>query len=245
MDKKETLSSLGSVLRDGSLYHRAPPHLRARVLADLQRESLGESPRKLPRESARRPLFAWSGFTTDGVRAWLNGGVTGIAVCALALSAATFLIQRPAPTSSISEEIVSSHVRALLSQHPIDVVSTDQHTVKPWFNGRLDYTPPVVDLAAQGFPLVGGRVDYVGHRTVAVLVYRYKKHPIDLYIFPDTGGAQAPAARASDGYAMARWQRNGMTYWAITDAQSTHLQAFEQAAQAEEDHEENPSQEKE
>ncbi len=237
MDKKETLNSLGSVLRDGSLYHRAPPHLRARILAEL--------PRELPHESPRRNLFAWGGFTTDGVRAWLNGGVTGIAVCALALSAATFLIQRPAPTSSIDQEIVSSHVRALLSQHPIDVVSTDQHTVKPWFNGRLDYTPPVVDLAAQGFPLVGGRVDYVGHRTVAVLVYRYQKHPIDLYIFPDTGGTPAPAARASDGYAMARWQRNGMTYWAITDAQSTHLQAFQQAAQAEEDHEENPSLEKE
>lgn len=227
MDKKETLSSLGSVLRDGSLYHRAPPHLRARVLAEL------------PRESPRRTVFAWSGFTTDGVRAWLNGGVTGIAVCALALSAVT-LIQRPTPTGSIDQEIVSSHVRALLSQHPIDVVSTDQHTVKPWFNGRLDYTPPVVDLAAQGFPLVGGRIDYVGHRTVAVLIYRYQKHPIDLYVFPDAGGTPVPSARALDGYAMAHWQHNGMTYWAITDAQSTHLRAFEQAARAEEDHEENP-----
>ena len=226
MDKKETLSSLGSVLRDGSLYHRAPPHLRARVLAEL------------PRESPRQTFFAWGGFTTDGVRAWLNGGVTGIAVCALALSAAT-LIQRPAPAGSIGQEIVSSHVRALLSQHPVDVVSTDQHTVKPWFNGRLDYTLPVVDLAAQGFPLVGGRIDYVGHRTVAVLVYRYQKHPIDLYVFPDAGGTPVSAARASDGYAMAHWQRNGMTYWAITDAQSTHLRAFEQAVQAEEDHEEN------
>jgi anti-sigma factor RsiW len=226
MDKKETLSSLGSVLRDGSLYHRAPPHLRARVLAQL------------PRESPRRTVFAWSGFTTDGVRAWLSGGVTGVAVCALALSAAT-LIQRPAPTGSIGQEIVSSHVRALLSQHPIDVVSTDQHTVKPWFNGRLDYTPPVVDLAAQGFPLVGGRIDYVGHRTVAVLIYRYQKHPIDLYVFPDAGGAPVPSARAADGYAMAHWQRNGMTYWAITDAQSAHLHAFEQALLAEEDHEEN------
>lgn len=230
MDKKETLSSLGSVLRDGSLYHRAPPHLRARVLAEL------------PRESPRRTIFAWSGFATDGVRAWLNGGVTGIAVCALALSAAT-LIQRPAPTGSIDQEIVSSHVRALLSQHPIDVVSTDQHTVKPWFNGRLDYTPPVVDLTAQGFPLVGGRIDYVGHRTVAVLIYRYQKHPIDLYVFPDAGGTPAPTARASDGYAMAHWQRNGMTYWAITDAQPIHLHAFEQAVQTEEDHEENTSQE--
>jgi anti-sigma factor RsiW len=231
MDKKETLSSLGSVLRDGSLYHRAPPHLRARVLAEL--------PRELPRESARRTVFAWGGFTTDGVRAWLNGGVAGIAVCALALSAAT-LIQRPAPTGSIAQEIVSSHVRSLLSQHPIDVVSTDQHTVKPWFNGRLDYTPPVVDLAAQGFPLVGGRIDYVGHRTVAVLIYRYQKHPIDLYVFPDAGGTPVPAAQASDGYAMAHWQRNGMAYWAITDAQSSHLHAFEQAVQAGEDHEENP-----
>src|SRR5438132_119662 len=83
------------------------------------------------------------------------------------------------PADAFAQEVVSSHVRALLSDHPIDVVSTDQHTVKPWFNGKLDYAPPVIDPSAQGFPLVGGRIDYVGGRRVAVLIYHYQKHPID------------------------------------------------------------------
>lgn len=128
---------------------------------------------------------------------------------------------------------MSSHVRALLSQHPLDVVSTDRHTVKPWFNGRLDYAPPVVDLADKGFALAGGRLDYVGGRTVAVLVYRTDQHPIDLYVFPARDKASAaPTITGADGYAIARWRRNGMTYWAITDAEPSHLRVFVEALQA-------------
>src|SRR5207253_9926151 len=127
------------------------------------------------------------------------------------------------------EEILSSHVRSLLSQHPVDVVSTDQHTVKPWFNGRLDYAPPVLDLTAQGFPLAGGRVDYVGHRPVAVLIYRYQQYPIDLYVLPAVGGISAPSAYTADGYSMARWHQSGMNFWAISDAEPEHLNMFVQA----------------
>ena len=173
---------------------------------------------------------------------WLFGGAGGAILGGLAVAMALLVARPPATPQGIEEpavmglqpqEIVASHVRALLSQHPIDVVSTDQHTVKPWFNGRIDYAPPVTDLSAKGFPLEGGRVDYVGGRTVAVLVYRTDKHPIDVYVFPARDmGAAAPTITGSDGYAIARWRRGGMTYWAITDAEPPHLRVFVEALQA-------------
>ncbi|GAB7541210.1 anti-sigma factor family protein [Cupriavidus sp. 8B] len=215
MNDDKTVNSLHSLLSDGSLYHRAPPHLRARVLAAL------------PRQPRHRPWFSWRSLAIDHAPAWAGGGLAGVAASALVFGALALV--QPPRTSMVGEEILSSHVRSLLSQHPVDVVSTDQHTVKPWFNGRLDYAPPVVDLAAQGFPLAGGRVDYVGHRTVAVLIYHYQQHPIDLYVFPAQGSISAPAAYAADGYSMARWHQNGMNFWAITDAEPEHLNMFVQA----------------
>ena len=156
-----------------------------------------------------------------------GGGLAGLAASAL-----LFALLAPVPArhdERLGQEIVASHVRALLSQHPVDVVSTDQHTVKPWFNGRLDYAPPVVDLATRGFPLAGGRMDYVAHRRVAVLVYRDQRHPIDLYVLPAAEGACTPANRSADGYAMVRWCAAGMDFWAISDAEPAHVRAFAQA----------------
>jgi anti-sigma factor RsiW len=137
-------------------------------------------------------------------------------------------------TSWIEREIVTSHVRALISSRDIDVVSTDQHTVKPWFNGRINYAPPVVDPRAYGFPLIGGRLDYVDDRPVSVIVYRYLKHPIDLYVFPDTDDGSAasnavvdtPKMMSKEGYSIISWKRNGMVFWAITDASMPNLTSF-------------------
>lgn len=110
-------------------------------------------------------------------------------------------------------ELVSSHVRAALSGRDIDAVSTDRHTVKPWFNGRPDYAPPVVVLASSGFALAGGRLDYVGGRRVAVLVYRYRRHVVDAYVFPMQGGLSGSAdSVVEQGYALARRQEGGMTW---------------------------------
>ncbi len=209
-------NSLHGMLRDGSLYHRAPAHLPARVLAGLPRE---------PRPRIAR--FTWPTLSSGGALAWAGGGLAGVAASALVFGA--LILVRPPQADALGQAIVSSHVRALLSQHPIDVVSTDQHTVKPWFNGRLDYAPPVIDLEAKGFPLEGGRVDYIDRRTVGVLIYRYQKHPIDLYILPATNGASVPASYSTDGYAVARWHQDGMNFWAITDAEPAHLHAFVQA----------------
>jgi anti-sigma factor RsiW len=192
-----------------------------------------------PGKSGKRPEAAWG----PSLAPWLFGGAGGAILGGLAVAMALLVARPPVPpqdaqdvqatTGLQPQEIVASHVRALLSQHPIDVVSTDQHTVKPWFNGRLDYAPPVTDLSDKGFPLEGGRLDYVGGRTVAVLVYRTDKHPIDLYVFPARDkGAAAPTISGADGYTIARWRRGGMTYWAITDAEASHLRVFVEALQA-------------
>lgn len=223
MDPRDPPRPLDDALRDPSLYHRAPAHLRERIRDGIRHQTEPATP-------LRRP-FAWGIATAGNIRAWIAGGVAGLVVCALILGTVA-LLPKPAPIGTLASDIVSSHVRALLSQHPIDVISTDEHTVKPWFNGKLDYAPPVVDLAAQGFPLVGGRIDYVDHRVVAVLVYRYQKHPIDLYVFPDNGRSGSPGAWTKDGYALAHWRADGMAYWAITDAEPAHLRTFQLAIQA-------------
>ncbi len=222
MNDEAMEKSLHDMLHDGSLYHRAPPYLAARVLAGLP-----QAPRP------RMARITWPALTSGGALAWVGGALAGVAASALVSGA--LLVVRPPQAEALGQAIVSSHVRALLSQHPIDVVSTDQHTVKPWFNGRLDYAPPVTDLGAQGFPLAGGRVDYIGRRIVGVLIYRYQKHPIDLYILPAANGASAPSSYSTDGYAMARWHQAGMDFWAITDAEPAHLQAFVQAFRAAQD----------
>lgn len=258
-------TTLGKLLRDGSLRHAAPLALRERLrddmaLAERQVRLTSAPATAVPAQDAKpggdptnpahpasppkpshvnRPAeLAWG----PSLAPWLFGGAGGAILGGLAVAMALLVARPPATPQGIEEpavmglqpqEIVASHVRALLSQHPIDVVSTDQHTVKPWFNGRIDYAPPVTDLSAKGFPLEGGRVDYVGGRTVAVLVYRTDKHPIDVYVFPARDmGAAAPTITGSDGYAVARWRRGGMTYWAITDAEPSHLRVFVEALQA-------------
>jgi anti-sigma factor RsiW len=133
----------------------------------------------------------------------------------------------PRSAPDLSEQIVSSHVRSLLAGHPADVISTDQHTVKPWFTGKLDYSPVVVDLAAQGFPLTGGRLDYLGNHPVAALVYRADRHVINLFTWPAAytpdGTGPEPIASALQGFHLLHWTQGGMTYWAVSDAGEERL----------------------
>lgn len=249
----ESVRALGDTLRAAGFYH-APDALRARIVAALPPlpQAAEPQPQSQPQPSFRpepgrtkprrgNPFDGWRdwrwpsfGPRSAGGAAWSFGWV-GALVIALAAATAglTLVLQRPAGVGSLSDELVASHVRALLSERDMDVVSTDQHTVKPWFNGRIDYSPPVEDLAASGFPLVGGRLDYFGHRRVAVLIYRYQKHPLDVYVFPaSTAGAdRQPVALVREGYSLARWQDAGMTYWAITDASPGTLSAFKAALQ--------------
>jgi anti-sigma factor RsiW len=138
----------------------------------------------------------------------------------------------PSAQQGLTEELVASHVRSLQVDHLADVASTDQHTVKPWFLGKLDFAPPVIDAAQMGFPLVGGRLDYVGGRNVAVLVYRRNRHPINLYVWPGAGAPSAPRMTQSQGYHLVRWSDGNMNYSAVSDLAESDLEQFVQAVRS-------------
>ncbi|QBP71185.1 anti-sigma factor family protein [Burkholderia pseudomallei] len=208
-----------------------PPEAKPRFGADARGGA--RAGRWFARPGSRGPTLDRPGPGPGPRAAALPGLGWGVALTvALAAAAGFALDARRAATEHAVDEIVASHVRAGLSSRDIDVISTDRHTVKPWFNGRLDFAPPVVDLSASGFALAGGRLDYVGQRRVAVLVYRYRQHVIDVYVWPSGEGGARPYATVSQGYALDRWEAAGMTWWAVTDAEPSALAAFRTALDA-------------
>jgi len=158
---------------------------------------------------------------------WL-GLAASIALAMVFSAGGMHLIDRQTvQTDVLADEIVSSHIRSLEASHLYDVQSTDQHTVKPWFAGRLSFSPPVKELAEQGFPLLGGRLDYLGRRQVAALVYRHGGHIINLFIWPDADAtAGVSPGPAEQGYNTLRWTQEGMAFWAVSDVNLGDLQSF-------------------
>ena len=128
-------------------------------------------------------------------------------------------------------DAVNAHVRSLMADHLFDVQSSDQHTVKPWFLGRLDFSPPVADLAAIGFPLVGGRLDYLEGRAVAALVYERRRHTINVFVSPSGGEGTGSTVQSVRGFQVHRWSRNGMRFVAVSDLNDVELTAFVRALQ--------------
>ncbi|HEY3909710.1 MAG TPA: anti-sigma factor [Stellaceae bacterium] len=206
----QALARARGLMHEG-LYQPAPDDVRRRIIARLDRE------RPAPVRALGSRLRAW----------WGAGIGFGLgAACALVLA---LLLVAPGE-QNLTRELVADHIRALQPGHLEDVVSTNQHTVKPWFDGRLDFSPPVKDLAAIGFPLKGGRLDYLDSRTVAVLVYQRAKHIIDLYVWPQTEGAgSAPETTERHGYNVVNWTQNGMTFWAVSDVERSQLLDFAKA----------------
>ncbi|HXQ53279.1 MAG TPA: hypothetical protein VN802_19465 [Stellaceae bacterium] len=202
----DTLEAARAALNESDLYHRATPALRQALGARLD-----ASETVAPRRAARtwwRPALG------------LGAGI-GAAAAALVM-----LLVIPPADDALLGALVDAHVRALQPGHLADVVSTDQHTVKPWFDGKLDFAPPVKDLAAQGFPLIGGRLDYLGGRAVAALDYQHGKHPIDLMIWPDRGADATPNSARHNGYNLIHWTQDGMSLWAVSDVERDQLEAF-------------------
>ena len=149
------------------------------------------------------------------------------AVCLALLLLVTQI--RPSSEQQLTQEIVGSHVRSLMASHVTDVASTDQHTVKPWFNGKLDFSPPVKDLAAQEFPLIGGRLDYLGGRSVAALVFQRHKHIFNLFVWPtEMAVSMPPPVTPSLGYFLIHWSVAGMVFWAVSDLNARELMEFVQ-----------------
>ncbi len=211
----EGVAAVRKIIDQDGVRWRPPEALRSQVLSMLSFEqTAASSSLPVPRQA---PFWR---RTFDFIRQW--SFVPSLAV----LAASAFLfVNAPSQTLILQDEIMASHVRSMMADHLTDVLTSDQHTVKPWFNGRIDFSPPVSDLAKDGFPLVGGRVDYIGGRAVAALVYRRHGHVINLFIWPAASGAQTTTEH--DGYNMVQWSDGGLTFWAISDVASGDLAEFE------------------
>lgn len=201
--------ALRSALSENSLYRRAPAGLERRLRTSLHRA---------------QPARPW--LSAFALR-WL---ALGAAILVLAVAALVVLrtAPGPAPDNRLADQVLSSHVRSLMVAHLTDVTSSDQHTVKPWFDGKLDFSPEVNNFAGQGFPLTGGRLDYVDDRAVAALVYQRRLHVINVFIWPSTGGDGATQILTRQGYHLIQWNQAGMTYWVASDLNTDELQQFVQ-----------------
>ena len=187
-----------------------------------------------PADLARRIEIA-VGLRRDDVRtsshpSW-RALAASVVLAVFLASGATWFALRPDPADTSADMIVASHVRALMAPQPFDVASSDRHTVKPWFNGRIADAPRVVDLATQGFPLVGGRVDVIGRAPVATLVYRHRQHLISLTAVPG-GRTTAATPREIAGYNIVSWREDGTAYSAVSDVAAPDLETFAKAFRA-------------
>jgi anti-sigma factor RsiW len=201
---------LSDQLRRGLEYHRSPDLLRQRVMRDVRAAGGGHDARRRP---AAQP---WR---------WLAAAAAAIVVAGGTWMVAT--LPRDRGDEAIVRDAVSSHIRSLMASHLTDVASTDQHTVKPWFSGKLDFSPPVADFAGADYPLVGGRLDYLQGHPVAALVYMHRKHVINVFVWPMGGAPEALAPAVTQrGFHVIHATHAGMAFWVVSDLNGEELAGF-------------------
>jgi len=189
---------------------QAPQALRERVLAAARGSSpSARAPRRFTVQNVWRPLALAASFAVVALGSW------------------TLALQR-AGGVALADDVLASHIRSLMPGHLTDVLSSDQHTVKPWFNGRLDFSPAVYDFVGRGSPLLGGRIDYVGGRSVAALVYGRRQHMINVFVWPAARGPGGPSTRTRQGYHELHWTTGDYTYWVVSDLGLAELEEFAQ-----------------
>ena len=204
----ENVRALKTAIRSEQLYFRAPAGLERNI-----RASLGLGKTRTERQS-------------PGWWQWLRLAIptAGVAAAAVVL---VVVLSGPSAEDRLVREVSSSHARSMLAEHKFDVASSDAHTVKPWLDARLDFAPPVIQLAEQGFPLLGGRLDYLQDRTVAALVYQRRLHVINLFIWPASADSTAaPRLSTWRGYNLVHWTQAGMICWAVSDLNAGELKQF-------------------
>jgi len=214
---------LGKAMREALPVYEAPASLQAWAREEARKLDQESSPQG---EQVTRPVRS-SVWRSSQWRI-----AAGLVIAAAAGWGAGVL--RPvgsitSPTSHTTSELVDAHVRSLLPGHLLDVESTDRHTVKPWFAGKTDIAPVVVDLSDKGFPLLGGRLDYIDGHSAAALVYGRRAHKINVFVWRTTPGEPAYGSFAVRGYSLLHWSNGGLTYWAVSDAALPELEAFREA----------------
>ncbi len=238
----EVYKAHGSLIRaigNATPYYKAPAGLRDRIQSSL-REEVAERPTRtftrgaqflVPRKQPERRtvLFGtpWN---------WLALAATIVAAAIVALNLVPRL-QRPGADQFLATQLIASHVRSLMANHLTDVASSDQHTVKPWLDTKVDFAPPVVDLSSEGFPLVGGRLDYLDQRPVVALIYQRRKHFINLFVWPaESNASRAMNAISRQGYQLLHWVDSDFNYWAVSDVNANDLQTFKQQFEGQASH---------
>ena len=210
----ERQQALRAALKRGSLAYAAPEGLRERIQSSLRASAPTE---------VRERASVWHPFQ---YLRWA-GAFAVLALCVVTAWQVLPGLRGPTSDQRLAAEVLTSHVRSLEASHLMDVPSTDQHTVKPWFDGKLDFSPPVEDLASDDFPLVGGRLDYLDGRQVAALVYQRRKHFINVFVWPGPAGSRSTQTIApQQGYNMMRWSLGGFQFWAVSDVSAQDLAEF-------------------
>lgn len=202
-EEVERLSAMRSLMTSDGVRQSAPDSLKAKISA-------------LPELAVTEPK------ARHHLPGWLAPGVAGALAASLAMVAFVGPMQQQ---SSLDSQIISSHVRSLQPGHLTDVQTTNQHIVKPWFNGKIDFAPPVPELADQGFPLAGGRLDSVNGKTVAAVVYHRRLHTVNLFVWP--GAGMRNRSSVEDGFALAEWSEDGLNFAAVSDIPAQELRQFE------------------